>query len=84
MEGTPDARGVNYRTLQKLFEIITERKGDFKYEVSVNVLEVYNEQIRDLLACASQPGTIAKRYNYFCTIMFFLQVKLKLIFLGWK
>ncbi|KAL3849363.1 hypothetical protein ACJIZ3_011245 [Penstemon smallii] len=49
MEGTNEARGVNYRTLENLFNIIEERKNTFKYEVSVSVLEVYNEQIRDLL-----------------------------------
>ncbi|XP_068654035.1 kinesin-like protein KIN-14Q isoform X2 [Aristolochia californica] len=61
MEGTEEARGVNYRTLEELFRIIDERKGLFKYEISVSVLEVYNEQIRDLLLSASQPGAAAKR-----------------------
>lgn len=56
MEGTTEARGVNYRTLEELFRIIEERKSTFKYEVSVSVLEVYNEQIRDLLVSDSQPS----------------------------
>lgn len=62
MEGTNEARGVNYRTLQKVFDIIEERKNTFRYEVSVSVLEVYNEQIRDLLVSDSQPCAGAKRY----------------------
>ncbi|PIN12782.1 Kinesin (KAR3 subfamily) [Handroanthus impetiginosus] len=61
MEGTNEARGVNYRTLEKLFDIIEERKNTFRYEVSVSVLEVYNEQIRDLLVSDSQPSSTAKR-----------------------
>ncbi|KAK4439065.1 Kinesin-like protein KIN-14Q [Sesamum alatum] len=61
MEGTNEARGVNYRTLEKLFDIIEERQNTFRYEVSVSVLEVYNEQIRDLLVSDSQPGLSAKR-----------------------
>ncbi|XP_073039673.1 kinesin-like protein KIN-14Q [Primulina eburnea] len=61
MEGTKDARGVNYRTLEKLFHIIEERKNTFRYEISVSVLEVYNEQLRDLLASDSQTGLTAKR-----------------------
>ncbi|KAL0443659.1 UNVERIFIED_CONTAM: Kinesin-like protein KIN-14Q [Sesamum latifolium] len=61
MEGTNEARGVNYRTLEKLFDIIEERKNTFRYEVSVSVLEVYNEQIRDLLVSDSQTGLSAKR-----------------------
>ncbi|CAH2068556.1 unnamed protein product, partial [Thlaspi arvense] len=61
MEGTDEARGVNYRTLEELFRIIKERQGLFQYEVSVSVLEVYNEQIRDLLGSGTQPGVTAKR-----------------------
>lgn len=64
MEGTNEARGVNYRTLEKLFDIIDERKNTHRYEVSVSVLEVYNEQIRDLLASDSQPGLNAKRFAF--------------------
>ncbi|XP_071907268.1 kinesin-like protein KIN-14Q isoform X2 [Coffea arabica] len=57
MEGTEEARGVNYRTLEALFHIIDERQSTFWYEISVSVLEVYNEQIRDLLACDSGLST---------------------------
>lgn len=63
MEGSNDARGVNYRTLENLFHIIDERKNTFRYEVTVSVLEVYNEQIRDLLVSGSQVNT--KRYDSF-------------------
>ncbi|CAN6455429.1 unnamed protein product [Victoria cruziana] len=61
MEGTEEHRGVNYRTLDELFREIGERKGLLRYELSVSVLEVYNEHIRDLLASTSQPGQAAKR-----------------------
>ncbi|XP_062209600.1 kinesin-like protein KIN-14E [Phragmites australis] len=50
MEGTERNRGVNYRTLEELFKIAEERKETVTYNLSVSVLEVYNEQIRDLLA----------------------------------
>ncbi|KAH9690262.1 kinesin-like protein KIN-14R [Citrus sinensis] len=49
MEGTQQNRGVNYRTLELLFKIAEERKETFTYSISVSALEVYNEQIRDLL-----------------------------------
>ncbi|KAG5255226.1 kinesin protein [Salix suchowensis] len=49
MEGTEEDRGVNFRTLEQVFH------------VSVSVLEVYNDQIRDLLVSDSQPGVAAKR-----------------------
>src|ERR1044072_8718856 len=57
MEGTPEHRGVNYRTLEELFSIAKERQGLIKYELLVSMLEVYNEKIRDLLAeNASEPS----------------------------
>lgn len=49
MEGTPESRGVNYRTLEELFRISEDRGGFMRYELSVSMLEVYNEKIRDLL-----------------------------------
>ncbi|KAJ9180229.1 hypothetical protein P3X46_008501 [Hevea brasiliensis] len=49
MEGTPEKRGVNYRTLEELFRISQERSGVMRYELFVSMLEVYNEKIRDLL-----------------------------------
>ncbi|CAL0320978.1 unnamed protein product [Lupinus luteus] len=56
MEGTPEHRGVNYRTLEELFRLTEERHGITKYELRVSMLEVYNEKIRDLLAeNSSQP-----------------------------
>ncbi|KAJ0697642.1 putative minus-end-directed kinesin ATPase [Helianthus annuus] len=61
MEGTNENRGVNFRTLEELFRVINERKNQIRYEISVGVMEVYNEQIRDLLLPSSQPGVAAKR-----------------------
>jgi kinesin family member C2/C3 len=52
MEGTESNRGVNYRTLEELFDIAEERKGIVTYDLFVSVLEVYNEQIRDLFSCS--------------------------------
>lgn len=49
MEGTPENRGVNYKTLEELFRVSKERSGTMKYELLVSMLEVYNEKIRDLL-----------------------------------
>ncbi|KFK41647.1 hypothetical protein AALP_AA2G154700 [Arabis alpina] len=63
MEGTQDDRGVNYRTLNNLFQIIKERENRYSYEISVSVLEVYNEQIRDLLVPASQNPSAPKRFE---------------------
>lgn len=41
---------MNYRALNDLFQLTEERKATFSYEVSVQMMEIYNEQVRDLLA----------------------------------
>ncbi|KAI5064530.1 hypothetical protein GOP47_0021200 [Adiantum capillus-veneris] len=41
--------GVNYRALNDLFCISQSREDVFKYEVGVQMVEIYNEQVRDLL-----------------------------------
>ncbi|KAK9054792.1 hypothetical protein SSX86_025871 [Deinandra increscens subsp. villosa] len=57
MEGIDGNRGVNYRTLEELFRICDERSDIMKYQLSVSMLEVYNEKIRDLLVeDADQPA----------------------------
>ncbi|KAH9304324.1 hypothetical protein KI387_008728, partial [Taxus chinensis] len=61
MEGIKENRGVNYKTLEELFRLSNETKGQFKYDISVSVLEVYNEHIRDLLAAPPQPGQTVKK-----------------------
>ena len=50
MTGPPEDRGCNMRALQELFRLSNERKGDITDKINVNVMEVYNEQIRDLLS----------------------------------
>ncbi|XWS38364.1 hypothetical protein CRYUN_Cryun19dG0124800 [Craigia yunnanensis] len=41
--------GVNYRALNDLFQISQNRKSSIIYEVGVQMVEIYNEQVRDLL-----------------------------------
>lgn len=69
MEGTERNRGVNYRTLEELFKIAQERKESVTYDLSVHVLEVYNEQIRDLL----DPSPTKKYDRLFVGPVFHLQ-----------
>lgn len=51
--------GVNYRALTDLFKISQNRKSSFSYEIGVQMVEIYNEQVRDLLA-----GAGAKKYPF--------------------
>ncbi|KAL5783678.1 hypothetical protein ACOSP7_008707 [Xanthoceras sorbifolium] len=56
MEGLPENRGVNYRTLEELFRNCKDRNCVMRYELFVSMLEVYNEKIRDLLVDPNQPS----------------------------
>lgn len=44
-----ESLGVNYRALSDLFLISEQRKDTISYDVSVQMIEIYNEQVRDLL-----------------------------------
>ncbi|CAI8619843.1 unnamed protein product [Vicia faba] len=47
---TNENLGVNYRALNDLFRISTSRAGFTGYEIWVQMVEIYNEQVRDLLS----------------------------------
>jgi kinesin family protein C2/C3 len=49
MEGTADSVGINYKAIQELFEIIYMRREETSYTLSLTIIEVYNEQVRNLL-----------------------------------
>lgn len=51
MEGPTDNPGVNSRALAELFSNINSRAdANFKYQISVTVLEIYNDEVHDLLS----------------------------------
>jgi len=50
MIGPEDDPGVMYFTMNKLFEIMQSRRSDdVSYAIRVSFLEIYNEQIKDLI-----------------------------------
>jgi hypothetical protein len=49
MDGTRENPGVNFRGLSELFRLAKEREAEYSSEISVSILEIYNEKIRDLL-----------------------------------
>jgi kinesin family member C2/C3 len=66
---TEKTQGVNYRALSDLFKLAGQRKGTFIYDIAVQMIEIYNEQVRDLLVSDG----LNKRYPY-CKkfILFFI------------
>lgn len=48
-ELTEESLGVNYRALNDLFLISNQRRDTIHYDIFVQMLEIYNEQVRDLL-----------------------------------
>ncbi|CAN4102576.1 unnamed protein product [Withania somnifera] len=46
---TEETWGVNFRALRDLFSTTKERGDMIEYEVGVQMIEIYNEQVRDLL-----------------------------------
>uniref|UniRef100_A0A5B7A1Q7 Kinesin-like protein n=1 Tax=Davidia involucrata TaxID=16924 RepID=A0A5B7A1Q7_DAVIN len=42
--------GVNYRALNDLFHISETRRSIYAYEIGVQMVEIYNEKVRDLLS----------------------------------
>ncbi|KAL0481531.1 kinesin motor domain mosaic protein [Acrasis kona] len=50
MEGPADDPGVNYKILEEIFANVADRRDLFTYELNVGVLEVYNENLVDLLS----------------------------------
>ncbi|KAI4355983.1 hypothetical protein L6164_000037 [Bauhinia variegata] len=52
---TEESFGVNYRALNDLFNISKSRASSFLYEIGVQMVEIYNEQVRDLLLTDGSP-----------------------------
>ncbi|EIN10851.1 kinesin-domain-containing protein [Punctularia strigosozonata HHB-11173 SS5] len=50
ISGTEADPGIIYLTMADLFQRIEDRRDDYNVEVIVTFLEIYNEEIRDLLA----------------------------------
>ncbi|XP_015060371.1 kinesin-like protein KIN-14K [Solanum pennellii] len=54
-KATEENWGVNYRALNDIFRISQTRVNTFTYEITVQMMEIYNEQVRDLLSSDGSP-----------------------------
>ncbi|XP_047068624.1 kinesin-like protein KIN-14F [Lolium rigidum] len=55
--------GVNYRSLNDLFDISQNRSDTTAYDVRVQMIEIYNEQVRDLLMTDGSTKRLEIRNN---------------------
>ena len=60
MQGNKSNPGINIRALRHLFKIKTQRVPDFEYKMTVSMIEIYNEKIKDLLVSSD----ITSKTNY--------------------
>ncbi|KMT12643.1 hypothetical protein BVRB_4g091020 [Beta vulgaris subsp. vulgaris] len=58
-----DTWGVNYRALQDFFQISKSRVDIIEYEIGVQMIEIYNEQVRDLLVVDGSSRRLDIRNN---------------------
>ncbi|KAG6745824.1 hypothetical protein POTOM_050334 [Populus tomentosa] len=58
--------GVNYRALNDLFSISQKRRDSLIYEIQVQMVEIYNERVRDLLLSDVHYNTL----KYFVSLDF--------------
>ncbi|XP_041804915.1 kinesin-like protein KIFC3 isoform X3 [Chelmon rostratus] len=49
MEGVVDDPGINQRALRLLFSEVMEKAPDWDYKITVSMVEIYNETLRNLL-----------------------------------
>ncbi|XP_044309174.1 kinesin-like protein KIFC2 [Varanus komodoensis] len=54
MEGVPGDPGINQRALEALFREMEAKDGAWTFSVSLSMVEMYNEVLRDLLAVDPQ------------------------------
>lgn len=63
---TKENWGVNYRALNDLFDDSQQRKSSIMYEIGVQMVEIYNEQVRDLLSSDGTPKKYPSQITKCC------------------
>lgn len=63
MLGSETEKGVIPRAIHSIFDKIRGRIGDYDYQVCLSIVEIYNEQVRDLLS--SNPSKqILRKFDF--------------------
>ncbi|XP_027465995.1 kinesin-like protein KIF28P [Zalophus californianus] len=61
MVGFGANKGIIPNVCEELFQAIEKQEGNEEYQVTFSMLEIYNEQIRDLLSRTKKPGGLKVR-----------------------
>lgn len=64
--GSSKGSGVGYQSLDYRFQLSNERKHIMNYEINVQMVEIYYEQVRDLLGGEYSTNKYLENKNY-CT-----------------
>lgn len=64
--------GINYLALSDLFQMSNERKDIVNYSIQVQMVEIYNEQVRDLLV----EDSTATKYPFSCYYYYYYYLKI--------
>lgn len=75
---TEEGLGVNYRALNDLFGIQEQRKDTICYEIAVQMMEIYNEQVRDLLQTGGN-----KKYPFTLSLILILLLDILTFFFAY-
>jgi hypothetical protein len=54
---------VNTRALQELFSLAAARRDDFQISIATSVLEIYNEDVKDLLSGDKASLTVRAQWD---------------------
>mmetsp|Transcript_257 Transcript_257/g.438 ORF Transcript_257/g.438 Transcript_257/m.438 type:complete len:826 (+) Transcript_257:218-2695(+) len=59
---TDSNKGIQYRVLDDLFQLAHDRREDTEFAMSVQMVEVYNDQLRDLLK--TTPSSEGEKFRF--------------------
>ncbi|CAI9761164.1 unnamed protein product [Fraxinus pennsylvanica] len=65
--GLANELGINYLAINDLFQLSDERKDIIEYRIQVQMVEIYNEQVRDLLAEDLSAYTNIQSFDFLTT-----------------
>ena len=52
--------GINRRAVSRLFAEISHRESQYTYSMTLTMIEIYNEKIKDLLAASSRGNALER------------------------